>query len=829
MAATLQPDVYVKTTDEEINSAMETDECSAKENGSEPEKKDSNKTEPEIEDTFKKPALFAAPSLTSKRSSTSTAAPVKHKEAENKSLTENNKAEIVEACSEDSSDPASESTPAVKAQEDDTKGGKDKMGAPVKTKPESKPRVLPKGPPAGKFPPIPYTEPSWGGSAPDIPYALEILKNGAIVDTVPLTQRSYFVVGRLPVCDVSLEHPSISRYHAVIQYRGEAGEGESVGEERGFYIHDLGSTHGTVVNKNKIPPKTYIRLKVGHVLKFGGSTRLFILQGPEFDEEEESELTVTELREKARKQREELEKRMMGDGSDDDEEKEEDEEEKSNKGQSKPSEDSGCSWGMAEEAVAEEDENEENPFSTEFHEDQEAAYLKDPKKALQGFYDREGEELEFEYEDKSHGSWLCRIKLPVDDAVGRQLVAEVTHAGKKKEAAIQCCLEACRMLEARGLLRQEAVSRKRKKKNWEDEDYYDSDDDTFLDRTGTVERKRQERMKKAGKIEERPETYDSLVAKLSEVERELAETQKKLSAGRGDSSGSSTEDPLDAFMTAVRKDAAMDAVERRKLHVHVADLRKEAQKLKKLVELTRPAQMPSLLPSGSSEPEKPKKTLPLFGAMKGGSKFKLKTGTIGKLPPKRPNLPAELFNMKGLTPGGEEVEEEEEEVEEAEKKAEGNDDEDCENITDINVESSASMSTDSSPSRLQPAKSQDAKEQRHTERSSKESAETAEQVSQSGSKKKAVVLSSSEPAAEESPKKNIKKKVIGPSKPPVQLSKQYPEDDPDYCVWVPPAGQSGDGRTHLNDKQKIERDRAGAVTDLNSALCSLAAPLAESV
>lgn len=45
----------------------------------------------------------------------------------------------------------------------------------------------------------------------------------------------------------------------------------------------------------------------------------------------------------------------------------------------------------AEEAHPEEDENEENPFSTEFQEDQEAAYLKDPKKALQGFYDREGE------------------------------------------------------------------------------------------------------------------------------------------------------------------------------------------------------------------------------------------------------------------------------------------------------------------------------------------------------------------------------------------------------------------------------------------------------
>lgn len=47
------------------------------------------------------------------------------------------------------------------------------------------------------------------------------------------------------------------------------------------------------------------------------------------------------------------------------------------------------------EAVPEEDDSEENPFSTEFHEDQEAAYLKDPKKALQGFYDREGETASF--------------------------------------------------------------------------------------------------------------------------------------------------------------------------------------------------------------------------------------------------------------------------------------------------------------------------------------------------------------------------------------------------------------------------------------------------
>uniref|UniRef100_A0A1A7WEG5 Solute carrier family 4 (Anion exchanger), member 1, adaptor protein n=2 Tax=Iconisemion striatum TaxID=60296 RepID=A0A1A7WEG5_9TELE len=769
------PIIDVGNMDEENSSEAKAEVSLVPENGEKRgEKETSGSSGTETEDPFKKPDIFAVPP--NKRVA-SPAEPGCEQRSRD-----------VDRPEETTSDAASESKTLEKTQKVDKSPGKDRRQ-------EFKPKVAPVK--AGNVPPVPYTEPPWGGPPSDIPYSLEILKNGTIVDTVPLTHSSYFVVGRLPVCDVSLEHPSISRYHAVIQFRGQSGEEGCVGEERGFYIHDLGSTHGTVVNKNKVPPKTYVRLHVGHVLKFGGSTRLFILQGPEFDEEEESELTVTELRERARKQRAELEKRMMGDLSDGEEEKEEEEagEEGSTKAQSKKG-DSGCTWGMDEEAAPEEDENEENPFSTEFQEDQEAAYLKDPKKALQGFYDREGEELEFEYEDKNHGTWLCRIKLPVDDAAGRQLVAEVTHTGKKKEAAVQCCLEACRMLEARGLLRQEAVSRKRRKKNWEDEDYYDSDDDTFLDRTGTVEKKRQERMKKAGKIEERPETYESLVVKLSAVETELADTQKKLNAGKQDSSSSSTEDSLDAFMTAVKSEASMDAVERRKLHVHVADLRKEAQRLRKLVDLTRPAQMPSLLPSGSSEGGKLKKTLPLFGAMKGGSKFKLKTGTIGKLPPKRPNLPAELFNMKELPPGGEEEDEKEEEEEAGINK----DRDEC-SITESKSDTeefSASTSEENTPLK---EKSLEVKEKIHQPKRSDE----AEQQGRASSRKSVTPPSpdpkiggDAEPAADPSPKK--KKRMIGPSRPPVQLSGQYPQDDPEYSVWMPPAGQTGDGRTHLNEK-----------------------------
>lgn len=58
---------------------------------------------------------------------------------------------------------------------------------------------------------------------------------------------------------------------------------------------------------------------------------------------------MTELRERARKQRAELEKRMMGEGSDEEEEKEMDGEDEHNKGQStKSQDDSGCSWGMGE-------------------------------------------------------------------------------------------------------------------------------------------------------------------------------------------------------------------------------------------------------------------------------------------------------------------------------------------------------------------------------------------------------------------------------------------------------------------------------------------------
>ncbi|KAJ3313744.1 hypothetical protein HDV04_001548 [Boothiomyces sp. JEL0838] len=126
-----------------------------------------------------------------------------------------------------------------------------------------------------------YSEPP-EARLPDTKYRLYAFKNDK-VDIIAIHRQSAYLVGReRKVCDIPLEHPSISSQHAVLQYRQVKFKDEYgiEGRKTNLYIIDLESSNGTIVNKKKIPPSRYYQLLVGDVVKFGNSSRDLTLTYP---------------------------------------------------------------------------------------------------------------------------------------------------------------------------------------------------------------------------------------------------------------------------------------------------------------------------------------------------------------------------------------------------------------------------------------------------------------------------------------------------------------------------------------------------------------------
>lgn len=61
-------------------------------------------------------------------------------------------------------------------------------------------------PPARAPPPLQYEKPSWGAVA-SFKYRLEVLKNGASLETIQGPKKDFVTIGRLPICDIPMEHP----------------------------------------------------------------------------------------------------------------------------------------------------------------------------------------------------------------------------------------------------------------------------------------------------------------------------------------------------------------------------------------------------------------------------------------------------------------------------------------------------------------------------------------------------------------------------------------------------------------------------------------------
>ncbi|XP_034827933.1 kanadaptin [Maniola hyperantus] len=502
-------------------------------------------------------------------------------------------------------------------------------------------------------PEIPYKVPTWSGICPEgTDYALEVLKSGMILEKIELTSKPYYMFGRLTNCEVMMAHPTISRYHAVLQYKSS----ENEEQPSGWYLYDLGSTHGTFLNRQRIKERHYVRVRVGHQIKFGLSSRIYIMLGPDFDAEGESSLTVTEIKKRAAEIMLERQKMITESGEGDDKldaesrrerekqlrlqdirerEKARLKEEALRKEKEKMKENEGIDWGMGEDEPEEEPDLADNPYASTANEE---LYLQDPKKTLRGFFSREGIELEYDCVEKGVGQFACSVELPIDDAQGRPVIAEVIHRGKKKDAVVACALEACRILDRVGLLRQaKHESRRRKERDWSADDYYDSDEDTFFDRTGVVEKKRKTRMVKLGVTTQsnKPLDYYELVKKIEELESNISKEEASMESMREEmKQNQQYKEHLDDYKTTDAIPNYYQTTEHKEMisksKLKIKEMQAELVEMRRLAEVAKPTQLPELI----------KNTAPTIPVKKTnsviyGKRIRLKGDLMKKLPIKK--------------------------------------------------------------------------------------------------------------------------------------------------------------------------------------------------
>ncbi|CAH8825345.1 unnamed protein product [Trichobilharzia szidati] len=482
-----------------------------------------------------------------------------------------------------------------------------------------------------------YHPPVWAlNCPPTLNYKLEVIKNGLQLTecTVNLSSTtsttmdsesscddnslSYCLIGRQPQpyydasfndlagqC-ITLAHPSISRLHAVLQYGKPPHSVGNVPEDEkdttGWYLKDLDSTHGTFVNKRRLPSGRYVRIRVGYVLRFGGSTRLHIFQGPDEDTEQETIQSWSELK-KAYEERKLMALKEKIDTS---------------TNQNSQSVKLECDWGMSLEDPTPE------PIPSLLQSgtclSHEKLYRDDPKRALNAYFEREGIDPapQYEFVEAPFGKQHCRIELPLSSGT---VTAEAVVSGKRKEAVVACALEACQLLDRLGEFdpdkdRSGSSKHVRSRAYWEENDYYSSDEDTFVDRTGIIEKKRLDRMRQLGvsnnngdeesqsnankqddlkmkRNEKRISEDSTMLSILSELEKigeEIVSIEEELEAIDREFSSKEANpsqlDELEAYMNAL-KTSSSNRAKRSKLKARLISLRQTELQLMHRAGLTQ--------------------------------------------------------------------------------------------------------------------------------------------------------------------------------------------------------------------------------------------------
>ncbi|EOY03849.1 SMAD/FHA domain-containing protein [Theobroma cacao] len=386
---------------------------------------------------------------------------------------------------------------------------------------DSEPNSIEK-PSNSKQSPVPYTIPQWSGP-PSHHFFLEILKDGCIIDQFKVNEKGAYMFGRVDLCDFVLEHPTISRFHAVLQFR-------SSGQA---YLYDLGSTHGTFINKSQVTKRTYVDLNVGDVIRFGHSSRLYIFQGP-------SELMPPEKDLKIMKDAK-IQEEML------------DREASLRRARAEASLADGISWGIGEDAIEEaEDDADEMTWQTykgQLTEKQEKTHDKIIKRT----------------EKIAHMKKEIDAIRAKDIAQGGLTQGQQTQIARNEQRITQIMEELENLEETLNESIRESIGAragrishgKRKGGPEDDDEDFSSDDDEFYDRT-----KKKPTVLKVGETQS-IETADSLLDKRDAIMKEI-EDKKELLLSEENKMASETAleteagDALDAYMSGLSSQLVLD-------------------------------------------------------------------------------------------------------------------------------------------------------------------------------------------------------------------------------------------------------------------------------
>lgn len=117
---------------------------------------------------------------------------------------------------------------------------------------------------------IKYNEPPEAEKA-EQKWFLYPFKGDESLDSIPIYHQSAYLLGKdRAIADIPIDHPSCSKQHAVIQFRKVKGQVRP-------YIIDLESTNKTKLNDEPIEPRRYFELLEKDVLKFGYSSREYVV------------------------------------------------------------------------------------------------------------------------------------------------------------------------------------------------------------------------------------------------------------------------------------------------------------------------------------------------------------------------------------------------------------------------------------------------------------------------------------------------------------------------------------------------------------------------